>query len=171
MKLTKSLVMATVLLWVILPPPAHPISNTEVTVADSVKIEAPPAKVWQAIQKQRHADPAHRKLISEGDSKYVLKEEFSGLPVIGTTKMVYEECETPMTRIDYKLLESDKLKCFDGAYTLNPQGEKETVLHLSSRTDTGIDMPFGKTIARSSTLKLLRKKLAAIKTTAEARAI
>lgn len=142
-------------------------SETDAFVSQSVTIHATPKTVWHALQKHRKVTPG-RNLLSYNGSNATIKETFEDLPVIGDAQLTYVEHEIPLSRIEYKLVQSNKLKAFEGTWQLSPSDNgQSTILQLSSRTDTGLQLPFAETITKKATLKNVKKRLSEIKQMAE----
>lgn len=128
----------------------------------SMVVNAPLQTVWDALRTERTNDPKHRRVISASGGDFVVEETFEHLPVVGDAVCTYKEHEIPMSKLQYQMISSDKLKTFEGVWELSPAGNNQTNLKLSSRTDTGIDMPFSRNITRNATIKYISKKLADI---------
>ncbi|RTL40710.1 MAG: hypothetical protein EKK48_15745 [Candidatus Melainabacteria bacterium] len=139
--------------------PAMAECDTNAMVSQTMVINAPVKAVWEAMRTLRRSDPAHRKILSSKAGDYVVEEKFDGIPVIGSAVCTYKEHETPMQKLQYSLLKSDKLKAFDGEWNLRPAGDNQTEVKLSSRTDAGISIPFAGTITRSRTAKSITRRL------------
>lgn len=138
-------------------------------LSDSIVVDAKPAAVWSAIRQFRRSSP-NRTLLKEDNQQALIEERFAHLPIIGDAKAVIRELEVPPNQIDYNLVKSDKLTAFEGSWTILPSPDgKSTYVKLSSRTETGLHVPFGKCLTRQSTSKELRCRLAAIKRLAESK--
>ncbi|HEY9679822.1 MAG TPA: SRPBCC family protein [Drouetiella sp.] len=134
-------------------------NDTDAMVSKSVTIDAPVKVVWEAIRTLRRNDPSHRKVLSSNTSDYVVEEKFDSIPVIGDAVCTYKEHETPMQRLEYSMIKSDKLKAFEGEWDLSPTADGKTVLKLSSRTDAGIKIPFADKMTRCRTAKTIQHRL------------
>ncbi|HEY9731210.1 MAG TPA: SRPBCC family protein [Drouetiella sp.] len=139
--------------------PANAEKNTDAMVSQTMVINAPVKAVWEAMRTLRRNDPAHRKILSSSGGDYVVQETFEGIPVIGEAICTYREHETPMQKLKYELIKSDKLKAFAGEWNLTPAGDNQTKVELSSRTDAGVCIPFADKITRSRTSKSITKRL------------
>lgn len=138
-------------------------------LSDSILVDAKPDAVWSAIRQYRRSSP-NRTLLKEDKQQALIEERFAHLPIIGDAKAVIREMELPPHQIDYSLVKSDKLTAFEGSWFIVPSADgKTTLLKLSSRTETGLHVPFGKCLTRQSTSKELRCRLAAIKRLAESK--
>jgi hypothetical protein len=126
-------------------------------------LNAPVKIVWDALRKERTSDPEHRQVLSSVGGDYVIKEKFDHLPVVGDAMCTYKEHEVPMSKLEYEMVTSDKLKAFAGVWELTPQGKGSTLLQLSSRIDTGISMPFSRQITKDATMKSIVRRLSDIK--------
>lgn len=142
-------------------------SETDAFVSQSVTVDAKPKAVWTALQKHRKVTPG-RTVVSYDGKSATIRETFEDLPVIGDAQLTYVEREVPFSRIDYRLVESQKIKAFDGSWSLTPSnGGQTTTLQLTSRTDTGLKMPFADTITKKTTAKNVKRRLAEVKRLAE----
>jgi hypothetical protein len=138
-------------------------------LSDSVIVDAKPDAVWSAIRQFRRSSP-NRTLLQENKQQALIEERFADLPIIGDAKAVIREMELPPNQIDYSLVKSDKLTAFEGSWFIVPSPDgKSTLVKLSSRTETGLHVPFSQCITRQSTSKELRCRLAAIKRLAESK--
>jgi Polyketide cyclase / dehydrase and lipid transport len=144
--------------------PSYAAENAgEQMVSQRAVLDAPVNVVWNALRKERMNDPQHRQVLSSGGGDYVIKERFEHLPVVGDATCTYKEHEVPMSKLQYQMVASDKLKAFEGVWELTPHAGNKTVLQLSSRIDTGISMPFCRQITRDATMKSIDKRLTDIK--------
>lgn len=137
-------------------------------VKQSVLINASPQHVWAAIQHQRSNDN-HRKLLSYDGTAATLHETFASLPIVGEASCVYVENEsTPMERIDYNLLKSDRFAVFQGAWVLSPgKMPNSTMVELSNAIDPGIRVPFWQDITKMAANRLVKHRLEAVTAYAE----
>lgn len=143
-----------------LPAQARAHKPVEATMV----IKAPPEEVFQLIQESRNREPHRRKLISHENGVAVIEEKFDDLPIIGKTTCTYKEVETPGKKIEFTMVNSDKLKAFEGVWDLSPlDGGKATLVKLSSYTEPKLNVPFAKEIACNSALKDVHRRLANLK--------
>lgn len=147
------------LIWGYASSKALAACDTDAMVSQTMVINAPVKAVWEAMRTLRRNDPAHRKILSCKAGDYVVEEKFEGIPVIGSAVCTYKEHETPMQKLQYSLIKSDKLKAFYGEWNLKPAGDNKTEVQLSSRTDAGISIPFAGKITRSRTAKSITRRL------------
>ena len=138
-------------------------NNNDQMVSQRAVLDAPISVVWNALRKERMSDPQHRQVLSSVGGNYVIKEKFEHLPVVGEATCTYTEHEIPMSKLQYQMVTSDKLKAFEGVWELTPHAGNKTVLQLSSRIETGIAMPFCHQITRDVTMKSIDKRLSDIK--------
>ncbi len=103
--------------------------------------------------------------------KAIIEESFGGVPVVGSSRVVYEEIETvPNERIDFKLIESDKLNCFEGSWILSSAEDgKSTNVELFARLDTKLPLPFKEQILGSQGGQDMEHRLKYVKKKAESR--
>ncbi|MBS2006619.1 MAG: hypothetical protein JST01_06240 [Cyanobacteria bacterium SZAS TMP-1] len=133
-----------------------------------IKINAPSDVVWQVVHEERKHDPdiAYSKTISEGDNEFLLEQKFALIPVIGTSVCQMHQKEIPGSRIDYKLIKSDRFKVMEGSWILTPSADNQsTTLELSTKLDLGIPVPRG--VMNHVTTKKLERRLSHIKDMAE----
>jgi len=88
--------------------------------------------------------------------------------MIGKAKCIYKETYTPGKRIEYKMVESDKFKVFEGCWKLTPSADGVTTkVSLSSAVEINTCMPFAKQIAAMQTKKEVKERLTALKKVCE----
>lgn len=134
----------------------------------SITVKAPQNEVWEALLSYRTADPSKRKVISTEGAKTVMEEEFPGVPVVGSTRIVYSEIETPFERIDFQLVESKQVSVFEGAVTLAASKDgKSTVVEITSTLDTALPLPFKDQVLSSQAAKDIDKRLEYLRKKAE----
>lgn len=136
-------------------------------VSNSLVVNAKPQVVFKAIQKARSASGA-RKLISYKNNQAIIEELFDGLPLIGSAKCTYQEFEASPTRIDYSMIESDKLSKFEGSWILQQQEDGKTSVTLTSTTECGIKLPFADKLTTQSAVRRVERRLHEIAAAAEA---
>ncbi len=137
-------------------------------VTAKINILAPAGVVWQVVHEERKHDPdlAYSKVISEGNNEFLLEQKFCLIPVIGTSVCQMQQKETPDSRIDYKLIKSDRFKVMEGSWVLIPSADKlSTTLELTTTLDLG--MPVPQAVINHVTLKKLERRLHHIKHMAE----
>jgi hypothetical protein len=127
-------------------------------VQESIVVPVKTQFVYRAIQKARNTG-GFRKLVSYKNNQAVVEELFDGLPLIGTANCTYKEVETSPTRIDYSLLQSDKLARFDGAWILTAETDGRTKVTLTSTTVCGIHLPFADKLTTQAAMKRIEKRL------------
>jgi hypothetical protein len=134
----------------------------------SITIKAPQNEVWEALLSYRTAEPSKRKVISSTGEKTVMEEEFPGVPVVGSTRVVYCEVETPFERIDFRLVESKQVSVFEGAVTLAATKDgKSTVVEITTKLDSPLPIPFKDQVLSSQAGKDIEKRLEYLRKTAE----
>jgi hypothetical protein len=147
--------------------------NGKHVVRARILVKAPPALVWHAIHEERHknSDLAYSKVITGGDSQpeSILEEKFVLLPVIGTATATLKMNETPMQRIDFKLLKSDLFKAMEGSWVLTPHEDgRSTVLELSSHLEMSFGVP--NMILDNITARKLERRVSHVRDMAEKQA-
>lgn len=137
-------------------------------VTMSIVIKAQPRVVWEAIQHERRAGGDQRKLISYDGNRAVLEEKFASLPILGAASCVYAESETPIQRIDYSLVHSERFHAFEGSWTLTPLKDgSHTLVELSNSLDPGIRVPFWQELTKAAAARHVKKRLEDITTYVE----
>lgn len=130
------------------------------TVKMSVLLKASPEVVWEAIKHERISGGDERKLLSYDGSKAVLEEKFASLPIVGAASCVYTEAETPIHRIDYSLVHSNRFQAFEGSWVLTPaKNGTQTIVELSNALDPGIRVPFWQEITKVAASRHVKKRL------------
>lgn len=121
-------------------------------VVKQIVVNRPIAKVWQAIQERRSSDPTHRKLLSYDGKAAVVKEQFTSMPILGSTVCTYVENEVnPQKEIQYYMLNSNHFKAFQGNWKLEPGSKPNTTrVTLTTIIDPGVRIPFWGQIAKAS---------------------
>ncbi|HEY9680426.1 MAG TPA: SRPBCC family protein [Oculatellaceae cyanobacterium] len=136
-------------------------------VTNTIIVNAKVQAVFHAIQQARTCG-GFRKLVSYKNNQAVIEEQFQGLPLIGSAKCVYQENEVSPNRIDYKMIESDKLSKFEGSWILKDEGEGRTSVTLTSETECGLKLPFADKLTVQSATKRVDNRLHEIAKVAEA---
>src|SRR5262249_38323944 len=108
-----------------------------------------------------------RSVIEEKKGRCVIKETFKGLPILGDVDCTYEENEVPYSRIDYQLINSDKLKIFEGNWILTPVDTDNTLVKLTSYIDSGLNVPAKDFLQHLSAHQDIHRRLAFVKKIAE----
>ncbi|MBY0551587.1 MAG: hypothetical protein K2W95_30170 [Candidatus Obscuribacterales bacterium] len=136
-------------------------------VLAKIRVHAKPEIVLDSIRHLRQDEPPGVKCLSHSQHEQVIEETFVGLPVVGKATCVYKECYEPPNKVVFHMLESDKLKSFDGFWQLTPVGPNITEVELATGVDFGIHLPFARQITNTTTLKSIRQQLADVKKLAE----
>lgn len=109
-----------------------------------IVINASPQVVWQAIREAREDDPdvQYSKITQISETQRILEQKYVALPVVGSTTCVIKVEESSGKRVDYKLMQSDRLAEFDGSWVLTPiQEQKATVLEISNHIRLKFPLP------------------------------
>jgi len=136
-------------------------------VTANITIKARSDLVWLSIHEARTEDPEllSCKVIKEDGRCSTVKETFA-IPVVGEATCIISLIDSPPNRIDYKLMESDTFKAFDGRWTLVPSSDgQSTRLELSCNTDLKIGVP--QFLLRMVAARKIGKRLDFVKTLAE----
>lgn len=123
--------------------------------------------VLQAIIDYRSSEPGKRKVLSTSDEKVVIEEKFGGVPVVGSSRVVYAEYLASAERIDYKLVESDKLSKFEGHWFLSETKDGKTEVELTAEIDIGLPIPFKEQILNAQADADMKKRMEFVKKRAE----
>ncbi len=116
-------------------------------------IMLPPKLVYEALRSMRDVDPSGCRVISSNESESIVEETFDDLPIIGKAVCVYRETYDPL-RVNFKMISSDKLKAFEGEWTLKPiNNGSHTLVSLRSYIETGLRLPFVKKITEMASSK------------------
>jgi hypothetical protein len=133
-----------------------------------ILIKAPADTVWYTVHEERKHDPdiAYSKLLERNENECTLEQKFVFIPIVGSAVCVMKQNETPLRRIDYRLVKSDHFKALEGSWVLTPSIDgKSTILCLSSHVDLGLPIPAG--MLNNILEKKLQKRLHHIKVMAE----
>lgn len=138
-------------------------------VTGHLVVKASPRVCYDAIQSLRKQTPTAVKEISKVEGHTILQETFNNLPFVGKAVCIYEENYVPGKSIEYKMINSDKFKAFEGKWELvgSPDG-KETDVRLSSLVLLDLPIPFLRQLTNTQTVKGVRDRLDAVKKMAEA---
>lgn len=137
-------------------------------VVSKIQVNAKPDVVIEAIRHLRQDEPPGVKCLSHNQHESLIEETFDGLPVVGKAKCIYKETYAP-TRVDFHMVESDKLKAFDGWWRLTPISSTVTEVELATGVDTGLHVPFARQITNASTMREIKQQLVDVKKSAETR--
>lgn len=138
-------------------------------IAEAI-VMAPPELAFQSVRAMRDEDPSGCKVLSSSQNECVVEEVFDGLPVIGNAVCVYKETYEPSKTIGFKMIRSDKLKAFEGEWTFEPTDQgQHTLVRLRSYIDTGLKIPFVKQLTHIAGTSEVKRQLADLKQSAEAK--
>jgi len=138
------------------------------TVEKSMTIKATRQQVVNAIIKHRTADPEKRKVVStknDGSSVTIKERLDSPLPV-ARDNIVYEE-HIDDNRVDFKLVDAEKLTTFQGSWVLTESKPGYTHVSLKTSVDSSLNIPFKDRIMRYETAKGIDKRLSFVKQQSE----
>jgi hypothetical protein len=134
----------------------------------SITVQAGQQSVWKAILRYRESQPHRRHIVSQLDNVTVMEESFTGLPMVGTSRLVYEEIEQPFERITFKLIEGEHLSKFHGSWKVVPSANGETCsVQVDAEFDTNLPVPFKENILNQLAEMDIGKRLAYVKQQAE----
>ncbi len=133
----------------------------------SISVKASAQAVHDAIVSYRTSEPSKRKIISSSDDQVVIEEKFSGVPVIGGSRVVYAEHDRAPGRIDYQLVESDKVSKFQGYWLIEEKDAGKTNVELAVELDSKLPIPFKENILHAQADADMKKRLDYVKRKAE----
>lgn len=137
-------------------------------VSADATVLASPEITYKALRSMRDEDPSGCRVLSSSENESVVEEVFDGLPVIGKAVCVYRETYEPQKRISFKMIRSDKLKAFEGEWTLQAvDNGTHTQVRLQSYIDSGIKVPFAKQITEMANSGEIKQQVADLKKSAE----
>lgn len=135
-------------------------------VTGKIAITAPAQAVWDAVHNERSSDPdiSYSKIVEQKGNRVLLEQKFNTIPVVGEATCLLVQEETPLKRIDYKMVRSDKFKEMWGSWIIeeNPNGVS---LSLHSVLDTGL--PYAQSVTNQFLKNKIDARLARVKTAAE----
>jgi len=135
-------------------------------VTGKIDITAPAQAVWEAVHHERSSDPdiSYSKIVEQKGNRVLLEQKFNSLPIVGEATCLLVQEETPLKRIDYKMVRSDKFKEMWGSWIIeeNPNGVS---LSLHSVLDTGL--PMAQSVTNTFLKGKIDARLARVKTAAE----
>ena len=138
-------------------------------VSAELVIMSPPEVTLEALRASRQEDPEGIRIISSNANECVIEEQFDGLPIIGKTSCVYRETYDPQ-HVTYKMISSDKLKAFEGEWTISPTNDgQHSLVKLRSYIDTGLKIPFARRITDMASANEVKHHLSELKRSAEER--
>jgi hypothetical protein len=134
----------------------------------SVSVLAQPEIVWKAILSYRESQPHRRRILKQTDGAAVIEETFTGLPLVGSSRIVYEETEQPFVQIRFRLIDGEHVSKFDGSWTLAPQADLQTTeVIVQADFDIKLSVPFKDVVLDQLAEQDIGKRLAYVKQTAE----
>jgi hypothetical protein len=143
-------------------------SDPKSWVTGRVLIKAPPEVVWRTVHEERHKDPdmAYSKVLERGVNEETYEEKFLLLPILGSATCVLKDKETPLKRIDYSLVKSDRFKAMEGSWVFTPcEDGKFTTVELISRVDLGLPVP--QNLLDGNLAKKIERRLVHVRSIAE----
>lgn len=135
----------------------------------TVKINASPKLVWEAITAHRDSDPdvAFSKMTYISETEKLLEQKYVSLPVLGATTCTLHLNEELYKRIDYQLAKSDRISEFEGSWVLSSQDGDSTELELTNHLK--LHMPIPQKLVDAFSAPKLRARLAHVKHLAESK--
>lgn len=132
------------------------------------KVHAPIKVTYEALRNLLVEDPDGTKILSSNEHECVVEEIFDKLPVIGQAVCVYKETYDAPNKVAFKMIRSDKLKAFEGEWTLTEiENGKATLVKLHSYVDTGLKIPFAKQMTQMASSGEVKQHLEVLKKQAE----
>lgn len=133
-----------------------------------IVINTPPSIVWSSIREQRLKEPDVKsvKVVEKTGDAATMEERMVFPTLFGTSNCLLHVVETPMERVDFKLIESNNIKEMQGAMVLTPATDGQTTtLTLISYVEVAIPVPH--IFVNSMIQKKIERRIAAIKVIAE----
>ncbi len=147
---------------------AENISDHAGGATAEVKVMATPEIAYEAIRALREGPSEGCKVLSTCAEESIVEEIFDELPIIGKATCVYRETYEPSKMVRFKMIRSDKLKAFEGEWTLTSVDDgQHTMVKLRSYIDTGLKVPFAKQITQAASTSELKEHVAEVKKAAE----
>lgn len=139
-------------------------------VTAQAKVHAPLKVTYDALRNLRVDEPDGTRIISSNEHECVVEEIFEKLPVIGTATCVYKETYEAPFKVAFKMIRSDKLKAFEGEWTLTEvDNGKATLVKLQSYVDTGLKIPFAHQMTAAASHGEVKEHVEVLKKHAEQR--
>jgi len=116
-------------------------------------------------EREKDPDLSYSRVLQQKGNRVLLEQKFNSIPVIGEAVCLMVQEETPLKRIDYKLVKSDKFKDMSGSWILTELPDGSTQLELFSLLDTGL--PYSQGIINNVLQDKINKRLNRVKNAAE----
>ncbi len=144
-----------------------PEKKNQRPVTSKIVIKAPLAEVWSSIHRARSQDPELTSFkILTVDENHAIVRQTMMLPFLGEARCLLSLTDSPPNRIDYKLIESNSFKTFDGTWLLSPVSYgQSTRIDLTCYSD--LKKPVPQFLLRAITARKMRKRLDFVKFLAE----
>lgn len=137
-------------------------------VTRQISINSPVEQVWKTVLIERDCAPnlVYNTLKQAEDNHSIFEQKWTIVPLLASTTCLIDERQTPMERIDFKLLKSDALKSLEGAWIFAPTDDgKGTLLTLTAHIELRKHGP--KPFMHAVASHKMNKRLAHIKELAE----
>lgn len=139
-------------------------------VSAETKVMATPELTYAALRSMRDDDPSGCNVLSSNESGSVVEEIFDNLPLVGKATCVYQETYEPLKKLSFKMIHSDKMKAFEGEWTLQATDNgQHTLVKLHSYIDMGLKVPFARQLTEITSSGEVKQQLADLKKSAELR--
>ncbi len=138
-------------------------------VSAQIVVKSDPQRIFEAIRELRHQGKVSVTVLSSEGNTDTLEEKWDDLPIIGHAFCRYRETYVPFERIEYKMIDSDHFKAFEGRWTLTRQNDGSTLVALSSYVQTDLNVPFGHQLTNFTTMRNIHKRLDEVKRLCERR--
>lgn len=133
----------------------------------SITVQANQETAWKAIISYRESQPHRRRILSRTAQGVVVEESFTGLPIVGSSRVVYEEFEHPFERIEYRQIEAEHFSEFHGSWMLTSGANGMCEIQLIAEFDIHLEIPFKETILNQLAEMDIDKRLDYVKKTCE----
>lgn len=133
----------------------------------SIIVQAGQELAWEAIISYRESQPHRRKILSVTPRGAIVEESFTGLPMVGSSRVVYEEIEYAFDRLEFQKVEADHISMFQGVWTVVARSDGTSDVQLIVEFDVDIEIPFKDAILSQLAEMDISKRLDHVKRTAE----
>lgn len=128
------LALASVFLFAITPVFADATKG----VTGSMIVAGSRDKVWEVLTATGHFDDT---LHSVHGNEAIVTQKFKSLPFFGVTTVKVKATVQPKDRIDFRMIESDRLKAMEGNWQIHSIDKGKMRVQLTMYVDPGLPVP------------------------------